>query len=155
MKAPLVTSETQTTFGGLVPDMEIWPVLTNVIHFILFKKPFEEVINSMNLIEMDGKKRVVRNDGYRIYSISQDELLDDGWEYPEDYDIKKLGKFKQGQYGGNKLGNKYLRAPDIFFTILQKSAGKLMNINKMGDVRYPIKTGINDFFYINKETIRK
>lgn len=37
-------------------------------------------------------------------------------------------KFSTGKYEGNKWGGKYLRAPDIFYTIMEKGEDKLVSI---------------------------
>jgi len=69
-------------------------------------------------------------------------------------DLKEEGFDKEKhRYVGSKWGT-YLRAPDIFYTILKKGASKLVRLQKMGKVRYPIKTGINEFFYANDEVIQ-
>jgi hypothetical protein len=53
-----------------------------------------------------------------------------------------------GKYEGNKWGGKYLRAPDIFFTILEKGKEKLVRLGDIAEVRFGIKTGCNEFFYL-------
>jgi len=58
------------------------------------------------------------------------------------------GSDESGRYVGNKWGGKYLRAPDIFFTILEKSKGKLVPLGEIAEVRFGIKTGANKFFYL-------
>jgi hypothetical protein len=55
---------------------------------------------------------------------------------------------KTARYIGNKWGGKYLRAPDIFFTILEKGKGKLVRLGDIAEVRFGIKTGANKFFYL-------
>jgi hypothetical protein len=55
---------------------------------------------------------------------------------------------KTARYIGNKWGGKYLRAPDIFFTILEKGKGKLVRLGDIAEVRFGIKTGANEFFYL-------
>lgn len=94
-----------------------------IAKFVLFKKPFEDVITAQNLIEIEDVKDRLNTDSYRVISIPQKKLLEEGWEYPEDIteDQKKVFTFNIGKYTGNKWGGKYLRAPDIFFTILEKA----------------------------------
>jgi methylase of polypeptide subunit release factors len=58
------------------------------------------------------------------------------------------GLDESGRYVGNKWGGKYLRAPDIFFTILEKGKGKLVRLGDIAEVRFGIKTGANEFFYL-------
>ena len=45
-------------------------------------------------------------------------------------------------------GGKYLRAPDIFFTILEKGKDKLVRLGYIAEVRRGFTTGANDFFYL-------
>ncbi|NMC58502.1 MAG: hypothetical protein GYA51_03815, partial [Candidatus Methanofastidiosa archaeon] len=99
-----------------------WPMLEHTAKFVMFKNPFEEVLTSKNLIEIEeigiqtkGEtitglvKNVKTTQDYRVFPVLQGDLLEDGWEYPEGYD-KKKGRFKAGSYAGNKWGGKYLRA---------------------------------------------
>ncbi len=97
--------------------------LSNYAKFVLFKKPFEDVLTSRNLIEIEEVKDTLNTDSYRVVSVPQKKLLEEGWEYPEGITEKhkKAFKFNIGKYTGNKWGGKYLRAPDIFFTILEKA----------------------------------
>jgi len=132
-----------------------WSMLNHIAKFVMFKKPFEEVINTKNLIEIENVKAKIRGNGitelvknvvktndYRVFPILQEDLLEDGWEYPEDYN-KKKGKFKTGNYAGNKWGGRFLRAPDIFYTILEK--GK-KNLIKLEDISY-LRTGVKEGGY--------
>jgi hypothetical protein len=45
----------------------------------------------------------------------------------------------------------YLRAPDVYFEILQTCAEKLVPFGELAEVRFGIKTGINEFFYLTPE----
>lgn len=66
-----------------------------------------------------------------------------------------MKRFQTGHYEGNKWGGKFLRAPDIFYTILEKGKGKLIELGKIAKVRFGIKTGANDFFYLDEEAQKK
>lgn len=131
-----------------------WPLLSHAARFVMFKKPFDEVLSVENLLRMEQGDEIVKTDEYRVFPIGQTALLEDGWEYPEEYD-KKQGRFRKGEYAGNKWGGKYLRAPDIFFTILEKGEGKLVRLGDIAEVRFGIKTGANEFFYIDREVQKK
>jgi len=54
-------------------------------------------------------------------------------------------------YGGNKWGGKYLRAPDIYFTILEKGKDKLVPLNEIGTVETYLNTGGADGFFIVRD----
>jgi len=62
---------------------------------------------------------------------------------------------KSAKYIGNKWGGKYLRAPDIYWTILEKGKGKLVRLGDIAEVRFGIKTGANEFFYLDEAKIRE
>src|SRR3989344_5284687 len=72
------------------------------------------------------------------------DLLDDTMEEP-----KK--RFSTGHYAGNKWGGKYLRAPDIFYTILKKGKGKLVDFRRLAKIDFGNKTGVNEFFFISSD----
>lgn len=122
---------------------KIWPNIKSVAKFVMFKRPFEAVLSSQNLINIENikvkikersitelVKNVINTSDYRVFPIIQEDLLDDGWEYPDDY---KNGRFKLGNYEGNKWGGKYLRAPDIFYTVLSK--GSFVPLSRLGKLR--------------------
>lgn len=138
-----------------------WTMLNNITKFVMFKKPFEEVVHSTNFIKIESISNASRGheltelvqnvdetNDYRLFPVFQEDLLEDGWNYTNP---KKSKKFSSGSYGGNKWGSKYLRAPDIFYTIIKKGNKNILELEELGEVRYPIKTGINKFFYINKK----
>ena len=144
-----------------------WTKLSNSAKFVMFKKPFEEGISAETLIAIDRAQarvkggelidlveNIVQMNECRIFPVMQEDLLEDGWEYPEGYDHDK-GRFRKGKYTGNKWGGKYLRAPDIFYSILKKGKGKLVRLGDIAEVRFGIKTGANEFFYLDKEAQKK
>ncbi len=114
------------------------------IKFVAFKRPFEEVIITENLLEIERASRVTKNDEFRVYPITNNELWVEGAEFNLG-DTEKLGF---GKYIGDKWGGKYLRAPEIFFTILEKGKDKFTRLKNVSQVKYGIKTGANDFFYL-------
>jgi hypothetical protein len=71
------------------------------------------------------------NDDFRIRLVSQKFLTS---EITKDPDLAKWGK--------------YLRAPDVYFELIEKLKDKLVPLKTLADVRFGIKTGINDFFYL-------
>ena len=126
--------------------------------FVMFKKPFESVANTENLIEIEASKasrgndlvelvkNVVKTSDYRIFPVVQEDLLQEGWEYPKN--PKNKGKFKSGSYESNNWGGKFLRAPDVFYTLLDKGKDKLVRLKDVAEVKRGFTTGLNDFFYL-------
>ncbi len=72
---------------------------------------------------------------------------------PKDFGMKVL-TIEEKKYVGSKWG-KYLRAPEIFFKILEKGKDKLVPLKEIADVRFGIKTGANEFFYLTEEEIKR
>ena len=75
------------------------------------------------------------NDAVRLLAKRVEELLEEG-------------KDDQGKYAGGKWGGLCLRAPDIYFRVLEKAGDKLVRLSEVAEVRFGIKTGANDFFYL-------
>jgi type I restriction enzyme M protein len=75
-------------------------------------------------------------DEFRIRVAKQYELLND---------LEKTGKtVKWGQY---------LRAPQVYFEILEACEDKLVPLKKLAEIRRGYTTGINPFFYVTKQKI--
>jgi len=139
-----------------------WPMINNTAKFVMFKKSFEEVANAKNLIEIEnikagtrGKgvielvKNAVETSNYRVFPVIQEDLLEDGWQYPEGYDREK-SRFKAGNYKANKLGGKYLRAPSIFFKILGND--KIVKLGKICKIKTGLKeSGYKDYIKSSEE----
>jgi type I restriction-modification system DNA methylase subunit len=122
-------------------------VADNTARFVAFKKPFEEVTSAATLSTIQGASEPLTTDDYRLRMLTQGDLLVDGLsEQPDtgEVDLSKLRSI----YAGSKWGGKYLRAPDIYFTILEKGKDKLVRLGDIAEVRFGIKTGANEFFYL-------
>lgn len=87
-------------------------------------------------------RKIYENDDFRIYPMRQSELYEEGFDAEE----KK--------YIGAKWG-KYLRAPEVFFEILRKCKDKLVPLKSLAKVRFGIKTGANEFFYLTQAEVKK
>ncbi len=62
---------------------------------------------------------------------------------------------RENKYTGDKWGGKYLRAPDIYWTILEKGKDKLVRLGDVAEVRRGFTTGANEFFYLDAERIQE
>ena len=92
-----------------------------------------------------GQKRIIAKTAAALRAAGTD---------PEK--VKPANKRGQGGsrgYVGDKWGGKYLRAPDIYHHILDKYGDKLVRLGDIAEVRFGIKTGANDFFYLTPEVI--
>ncbi|NWF78270.1 MAG: SAM-dependent DNA methyltransferase [Chloroflexi bacterium] len=83
-----------------------------------------------------------QNEELRIFPKSQKELWEEGFD-------KECGKYVGAKWG------KYLRAPEIFFKILERGKGKLVPLKEIAEVRRGFTTGANEFFYLTEEEIKR
>ena len=91
-----------------------------------------EVVNTLT-----GHKTYEDSD-FGIRCIRQGELLDE---------LERTGKTV-------KWG-KYLRAPEVYFEILEKCGDKLVPLKEVAEIRRGYTTGINEFFYLTEERIKE
>jgi type I restriction-modification system DNA methylase subunit len=130
----------------------------NSVRFAYLKKPLSELIPPA---ETMWKKQVERveeidkicklilskygfyeNEDIRVLPRRQSELWNEGFDASEN------------KYVGAKWG-KYLRAPEIFFKILEKGKDKLTPLKNIADVKRGITSGANEFFYLTEDKIVK
>ena len=128
----------------------------NVVRFVQLKKALRHFIPNA---EKDRDKEVKRlqeidklvklilahtdyyeNEEIRIYPKSQEELWKEGYDD------------ESQKYTGAKWG-KYIRAPEIFFSIMERGKDLFVPLKEVADVRFGIKTGANEFFYCTEEEI--
>jgi type I restriction-modification system DNA methylase subunit len=131
---------------------------THICRFVYLKQPLRQFIPPAQdlwekqlerLTAIDALKRTIlahtecyENDEIRIFPKRQAELWDEGFN-PEEQ-----------KYIGAKWG-KYLRAPKIFFTILEKGKDKLVPLEDVAEVKRGFTTGANEFFYLTEEEIQE
>ena len=120
----------------------------NNVRFIMFKKPFEEIVSAQNFIELEKDKGLkefpegkrMETEDLRLHTVNENALFE--W-----------GKNKEtNKYEGNKWGGKYMRAPEIYWKILEKGKGKLVRLGDIAEVRRGFTTGANEFFYLEDIT---
>ncbi|HWX39847.1 MAG TPA: N-6 DNA methylase [Blastocatellia bacterium] len=51
---------------------------------------------------------------------------------------------------GSKWG-RYLRADDVFFNVIERGEGRLKRVSEFASVRFGVKTGANEFFYVTAD----
>ncbi len=117
----------------------------DVLKFVAFKKPFEEISRAEVFKQIEKEEKFTINEIYRIFPKKRIELLEEGVEIEEEIEFEELQSLR---YTGNKWGGKYLRAPEIFFKILEKGKDKLVRLGDIAEVKFGIKTGANEFFYL-------
>jgi len=147
------------------PDADINTVITilekcddekernnNLVKFVKLKASLKELIPANEeerfkflddlVNKIENTRELYEDDKIRIYPKLQGELLKEGYDE------------ENREYVGSKWG-KYLRAPEIFFKILEKGKGILVPLKEIAEVRFGIKTGANEFFYLTEDEIQK
>jgi len=126
----------------------------NVVRFVQFKRPLKDFIppteneskrweSIKKLVELiEQKDEFYDDEDIRIFPKKQNELWEEGYD-PD-----------QKEYLGSKWG-KYIKAPEIFFQILEKGKGKIVPLKKVARVVGGIITGNNEFFYLSEEKAKK
>jgi hypothetical protein len=131
-------------------DQHSW-ALEKIARFVMFKVPFEHIISPVIFDEIEEANERKMTPEYRVFPIKQSLLLKDGCELKENDEKQaettagSLIKFER--YIGNKWSGKYLRAPDIYWTILEKGKGKLVRLGDVAAIRAGIITGNNKKYY--------
>ena len=119
--------------------------------FVAFKRPFDDVLFTENLLQIEEQKsEILKTDDFRSYPMSIEKLLEEG----SDFETEQQRKLKAGEYIGDKWGGKYLRAPDIFFKIFEGNKS-LRKAKQVSEIKYGIKSGFNDFFYLKLQDVLK
>lgn len=103
----------------------------NLTRFVSLRADFETALN-------DGDHR-------REITKTKAELQAGGTAPPDNRNRCK--------FVGDKWGGKYLRAPDIYHTILNNYGDKLVRLGDVATVISGVKTGANRFFYLTQERI--
>jgi hypothetical protein len=122
----------------------------NTVKFVQMKVPLSEFLPKYggeeermvafeNLVRrIEVADSLQEDDLWRIFPVKQSDLWNEGLD-------------EEGKFTGSKWG-KYLRAPDIFFVILERGKGRFAQLKDFADVKFGIKTGANDFFFVTDLT---
>ncbi|QSZ67802.1 hypothetical protein RJ40_09945 [Methanofollis aquaemaris] len=91
-----------------------------------------------NLATMAGN--LVKVGRCRAFPALQADLLEEGRDT------------RDGRYAGSAWTGKFLRAPEIFYTVLRKGQDRLVRIGEVAPFRRGMTTGANKFFYLDTAT---
>jgi len=130
----------------------------NITRFVKLKKKFAELIPYQDLI-LESIKRWQTIDGLvdLIESAEAHPKIQEVAENISSVDVEemRIRLVKQSflekeikEKGELAKWGKYLRAPDVYFELLDKCKDKLIPLKDIAEVRFGIKTGINEFFYL-------
>jgi len=109
--------------------------------------------------EIEGLTENTWDARWRVRVVNQGQLTLRGWELadedaelPADWDgdwamLREQG----GHYAGTKWST-YLRAPDLFFELLDTFGDRLVPLRNAATVKYGVKSGADKFFYVQDIT---
>ncbi|HYP25989.1 MAG TPA: N-6 DNA methylase [Blastocatellia bacterium] len=69
------------------------------------------------------------------------------------FDTHRIRVVRQGELMAEQGAGwgRYLRADDVFFRVLERGGDRLRSLSDLASVRFGVKTGANDFFYVTGE----
>ena len=109
--------------------------------------------------ELEGMTESYADDRWRVRVVNQGNLTLEGWQYENetieppahwDGDWEVLRR-QEGRYVGSKW-SVHLRAPDLFFELLDVFKGQLVPFREIAKIAYGIKSGADEFFYVQDIT---
>ncbi len=127
--------------------------LRRTARFVMFTVPFEHVLDPVIFEEIEGWNDRTTTPEYRIHPIGQRALLEDGGEVVTPKDNGRVIEssttlVNPHNYIGNKWGGKYLRAPEIYWTIIEKGKHLLSPLADYFNGERYLNTGGTDKFFI-------
>ncbi|HEY5176196.1 MAG TPA: N-6 DNA methylase [Terriglobales bacterium] len=146
----------------------------NTVRFVQLRKPLSEVLESFNSDPLtaagllrdfvESQSENLSDDRWRIRLANQHDLWEAGCRggvagIPDQNAgltaSAQIGtgtpSFFQGEYTGGKWGI-YLRAPDVFFQLLDRCGSHLVPLGRLAEIRYGVKSGADDFFFVRDVT---
>jgi len=123
---------------------------SNIVKFVQMRVPLADLVPDVS--DEDMRQRAIERLVQRIEAVKELEDNESWRIYPvRQANLWKEGLDDKGTYAGAKWG-KYLRAPEVFFTIIRRGKRKFRRLDDIAEVRFGIKTGANEFFYVKDIT---
>ncbi|MCS7001069.1 MAG: Eco57I restriction-modification methylase domain-containing protein, partial [Candidatus Kapabacteria bacterium] len=142
------------------PDDRTEAGLDKTARFVMFKVPFEDVATAETFKALEAVADRASSDRWRITVRSQRELYEESLDRDEDDELATKARtihIKTARYQANKWGGKYLRAPEIFFRIVDAAASRFETLGKATWFHFGRgrRTGADSFFYVEKAEIQR
>ena len=127
----LLSGEAQDT-GAHCPER-----LGHQIRFVSLNLPFDQALDSSLWRAVAAAPSRTRAGPNRIFPVRQVRL------------VKRGTGPDRGSFASGKWGGKYLRAPEIYWLLLERYPDRLVRLGQVAGVRRGITTGANDFFFLS------
>ena len=146
----------------------------NPIHFVQLTRPLAEIVETADsssrtkqvsaarLVakQIERKRDSITTAVYRIRVVEQASLIAPstsnaacrgGPPWPPLL-ASASSSVTRGGHGGPPLQGwgKFLRADDVFFRVLERGGARLQPLSDFARVRFGVKTGANEFFYVSE-----
>ncbi len=106
----------------------------NLVKFVQLDRPLKEVMSRGDFARVVGDAvSSSAGEAYRVRVVPQQELA------------HRIQTRAVSGWG------KYLRADDVFFDVLDRGGDALSSLSEIARVRFGVKTGANDFFYVKEQ----
>jgi hypothetical protein len=137
--------------------------MSNKVRFVQLRRPLREILAHDGTTagavraadqfraEILSLKNSTANERYRARLVNQKELWEQGVQLGIIMSKSKEAdtedeEAQQGKYYGGKWGV-HLRAPDLWFKLLDKYGERLAPLGEIADISRGITSGIDDFFF--------
>jgi hypothetical protein len=127
--------------------------LNHSIKFVNIKSGFDDFAYSENVEVLDKSNSNLLHNSFRSICISRDELVASGSEQDLG-DIIDEAETGPGIWIGDKWGAKYLRSPDGYNKVVFDSREKFKNLSALAEIKYGLKAGITEFFFVDLPTAK-
>lgn len=142
----------------------------NNVKFVKIKKRLKELIPwdiKLSMQRWSGIDKLIHTiesagkDSYRRRFISASKTKDTKERTKYEDENFRMRVLKQGELlerveesGKTVKWGQYLRAPEVYFEILEKCKDKLIPLKESAEVRFGIKPGITKFFFLTEDKMK-
>lgn len=123
--------------------------LEHITRFVMLNVAFEQALTPDIFQAIEHSPKRVTTPAWRVHPVCQKVLLAEGYDGAAGQAKTVPGEMR-GTYTVKNWSGKYLRAPDIYWTLLEKGREKLVQLGNIAEIRRGITTGANDFFYLDR-----
>jgi len=138
------------------------PNADHSVRFVKVKKPLAKLLESDPTLEFHNRHLRVNDLVIRIEQEGdKGKQIAKGVHSYEDENFR-IRTVSQGELrrqleeaGKTVKWGKFLRAPDVYFELMEKLGDKLVPLSQVANVRRGYTTGINEFFYLTEEKAKQ
>jgi hypothetical protein len=120
----------------------------NIVRFVRIYKDYKELIGQSDENRIKSAISFTKQiENCSTSTTNKDYFITVRTQHQLENESTTLGKYHNGNWGA-----KYLRSPEIYNKIIDIAGNKLIPLKDLVDIKYSIKSGSNDFFYVIDDT---